>query len=289
MKRSLETIYRVYRFLATSQSINAYYQRYRKNKARCGRKAIQLPVDEVAYIKAKVAEGWTPDTIMGRADRPLSCSMRTLYRQFARGEFDVRTLPMKGKRHPNGFVERRGKAGQLGRSIHQRTMDFPNFDQEFGHWEADTVQGKDHKEAVMTLVERASKVEVILNVHSKTAGTITHHLQKWLAKFPRHFCKSITFDNGKEFADWRAITNQFDLQTYFAEVGALNQRGLNENNNGLLRRDGLHKGRDLRHLSDEEVAQLMSYRNNIPRKSLGYQTPYEVFMKHVTDEQLLFF
>ena len=73
------------------------------------------------------------------------------------------------------------------------------------------------------------------------------------------------------------------------EVGAPNQRGLNENNNGLLRRDGLHKGRDLRHLADEEVAQIMSYRNNIPRKSLGYQTPYEVFMKYVTDEQLLFF
>ena len=46
------------------------------------RKAIQLPTDEVTYIKAKVAQGWTPDTIMGRAERPLSCSMRTLYRLF---------------------------------------------------------------------------------------------------------------------------------------------------------------------------------------------------------------
>ena len=218
------------------------------------RKAIQLPTDEVTYIKAKVAQGWTPDTIMGRAERPLSCSMRTLYRLFERG-----------------------------------TVDFPNFNREFGHLEADTVQGKGHQGAVMTLVERTSKVEVILNVHSKTATSVIQHLQEWLAKFPPHFFKSITFDNGKEFADWRAIANQFDLQTYFAEVGAPNQRGLNENNNGLLRRDGLHKGRDLRHLADEEVAQIMSYRNNIPRKSLGYQTPYEVFMKYVTDEQLLFF
>ena len=211
--------------------------------------------------------------------------MRTLYRLFERGNFDVRTLPMKGKRRPNGYVERRGKAGQLGQSIHQRAIDFPNFNREFGHLEADTVQGKGHQGAVMTLVERTSKVEVILNVHSKTATSVIQHLQEWLAKFPPHFFKSITFDNGKEFADWRAIANQFDLQTYFAEVGA----PLNENNNGLLRRDGLHKGRDLRHLADEEVAQIMSYRNNIPRKSLGYQTPYEVFMKYVTDEQLLSF
>ena len=226
---------------------------------------------------------------MGRAERPLSCSMRTLYRLFERGNFDVWILPMKGKRRPNGYVERRGKAGQLGQSIHQRAIDFPNFNREFGHLEADTVQGKGHQGAVMTLVERTSKVEVILNVHSKTATSVIQHLQEWLAKFPPHFFKSITFDNGKEFADWRAIANQFDLQTYFAEVGAPNQRVLNENNNGLLRRDGLHKGRDLRHLADEEVAQIMSYRNNIPRKSLGYQTPYEVFMKYVTDEQLLFF
>ena len=185
LHRSLETVYRVYRFLAAGHTLQEYYQHYRENKAHCGRKAIQLPTDEVTYIKAKV--------------------------------------------------------------------------------------------------------EVILNVHSKTATSVTQHLQEWLAKFPPHFFKSITFDNGKEFADWRAIANQFDLQTYFAEVGAPNQRGLNENNNGLLRRDGLHKGRDLRHLADGEVAQIMSYRNNIPRKSLGYQTPYEVFMKYVTDEQLLFF
>ena len=289
LHRGLETVYRVYRFLAAGHTLQEYYQHYRENKAHCGRKAIQLPTDEVTYIKAKVAQGWTPDTIMGRAERPLSCSMRTLYRLFERGNFDVRTLPMKGKRRPNGYVERRGKAGQLGQSIHQRAIDFPNFNREFGHLEADTVQGKGHQGAVMTLVERTSKVEVILNVHSKTATSVIQHLQEWLAKFPPHFFKSITFDNGKEFADWRAIANQFDLQTYFAEVGAPNQRGLNENNNGLLRRDGLHKGRDLRHLADEEVAQIMSYRNNIPRKSLGYQTPYEVFMKYVTDEQLLFF
>ncbi|MQC03693.1 IS30 family transposase, partial [Limosilactobacillus reuteri] len=77
--------------------------------------------------------------------------------------------------------------------------------------------------------------------------------------------------------------------TYFAEVGAPNQRGLNENSNGLLRRDGLTKQLDFRNLPDELVTQLMSKRNNLPRKSLGYRTPYEVFMSYVTDEQLFSF
>lgn len=141
----------------------------------------------------------------------------------------------------------------------------------------------------MTLTERQSKVEIVLNVHEKTADAINQHLSQWLRKFPRRFFKSITFDNGKEFADWREIANQFDLHTYFAEVGAPNQRGLNENNNGLLRRDGLTKQLDFRNLPDELVTQLMSKRNNLPRKSLGYRTPYEVFMSYVTDEQLFSF
>ena len=59
---------------------------------------------------------------------------------------------------------------------------------------------------------------------------------------------------------------------------------LNENNNGLLRRDGLTKQLDFRNLPNEFVTQLMSKRNNLPRKSLGYRTPYEVFMSYVTDE-----
>ncbi len=258
---------------------------------RCGRKRTQLSLAELTYINDKIAQGWTPDTIIGRAERPISCNQRTLYRMFERGQFgfDVRSLPMRGKRHPNGYVERRGKAGQLGRSIHERAKDFPHYATEFGHLEADTVQGKKHQGAVMTLTKRQSKVEIVLNVHEKTADAINQHLSQWLRKFPRHFFKSITFDNGKEFAGWREIANQFDLHTYFAEVGAPNQQGLNENNNGLLRRDGLTKQLDFRNLPDELVTQLMSKRNNLPRKSLGYRTPYEVFMSYVTDEQLLSF
>ena len=138
----------------------------------------------------------------------------------------------------------------------------------------------------MTLVERQSKVMIVLNVHRKTDEAVNYHLDKWLSKMPRHFVKSITFDNGKGFAGWREIANKHDLHTYFAEVGAPNQRGLNENNNGILRRDGLSKRLDFRNLPDELITQLMHKRNTIPRKSLHYRTPLEVFLSHVTDEQL---
>ncbi|PMB81847.1 IS30 family transposase [Limosilactobacillus pontis] len=288
LKRSSETIYRIYRFLDSGRTIEQYLSQYQHNKRRCGRKQTKLLPAEVEYIHSLIRRGWTPDTIIGRAERTISCSMRTLYRMFARGQyqFNVRHLPMKGKRHPNGYVERRGKAGHLGRSIYQRYQDFPHYQNEFGHFEADTVQGKAHHGAVMTLVERQSKVMIVLNVHRKTDEAVNQHLDQWLSKLPRHFVKSITFDNGKEFAGWRDIANKHDLHTYFAEVGAPNQRGLNENNNGILRRDGLSKKLDFRHLPDELVTQLMYRRNNIPRKSLNYRTPLEVFLSYVTDEQL---
>ena len=61
LTRSPETIYRIYRFLTAGHTITEYCEQYRDNKQRCGRKRAQLPADEVAYIKAKVAEGWTPD------------------------------------------------------------------------------------------------------------------------------------------------------------------------------------------------------------------------------------
>lgn len=252
LQRSQETIYRVYRFLNNGKTIDQYLQTYQRHKRRCGRKQTQLPTIEVNYIHAQIKAGWTPDTIIGRDEHPISCSMRTLYRMFARNQygFSVKQLPMKGKRHPNGYVEHRGKAGQLGRSIYQRYRDFPHYQHEFGHFEADTVQGKAHRGAVMTLVERQSKVMIVLNIHHKTDEAVNCQLDQWLAKLPRHFVKSITF------------------------------------NNGLLRRDGLSKKLDFRDLPDELVTQLMHRRNNIPRKSLNYRTPLEVFLSHVTEEQL---
>ena len=79
----------------------------KKNKKKCGRKVIQLPAHEVDYIKEKVTLGWTPDVIIGRKERPVSCGMRTPYRLFSKGIFDIDTLPMKGKRKPNGHQEKR--------------------------------------------------------------------------------------------------------------------------------------------------------------------------------------
>ncbi|WP_345753474.1 IS30 family transposase [Lactiplantibacillus pentosus] len=290
LHRSAETVYRIYRFLDAGGTLIDYQQHYRRHKQHCGRKPIQLAPDELVYIQAKIQAGWQPDTIINRHERSFSCGVRTLYRIFKHDAFGLfaKDLPMHGQRHPNGYVERRGKAGQLGRDLKTRYQDYPNFKREFGHLEGDTVQGKNHQGAVTTLVERQTKVTIVLNSHTKSSQNVNRSLAAWLPKLPRHLFKSITFDNGKEFAGWRTIANQFDLNIYFAAVGAPNQRGLNENTNNLLRKDGLHHNLIMDQLSDEFVQAVASRRNHIPRKSLNYQTPLEAFVNQITDEQLKF-
>ncbi|MDN5945730.1 MAG: IS30 family transposase [Lactiplantibacillus plantarum] len=290
LHRSAETVYRIYRFLDAGGTLIDYQQHYRRHKQHCGRKPIQLAPDELVYIQAKIQAGWQPDTIINRHERSFSCGVRTLYRIFKHDVFGLfaKDLPMHGQRHPNGYVERRGKAGQLGRDLKTRYQDYPNFKREFGHLEGDTVQGKNHQGAVTTLVERQTKVAIVLNSHTKSSQNVNRSLAAWLTKLPRHLFKSITFDNGKEFAGWRTIANQFDLNIYFAAVGAPNQRGLNENTNNLLRKDGLHHDLIMDQLSDEFVQAVASRRNHIPRKSLNYQTPLEAFVNQITDEQLKF-
>ena len=97
LRRSRQPIYNVINFLKQGNSAIDYYKRYKVNKKRCGRHKIILPKKQQKYIKEKVAQGWTPDVNIGRFEQPISCSMRTLYRRFKDGTFDITTLPMKGK------------------------------------------------------------------------------------------------------------------------------------------------------------------------------------------------
>lgn len=168
---------------------------------------------------------------------------------------DVQRLSMKGKNHPNGYIETsgQGKAEQLGRSIYERCDDYPNYRQEFGYFKSDIIQGNKHHSAVITLIERISKVEIILNIHHRTAERVKGYLNDWLGKVPRHLFKSITPDNGKEFASWREITNKYDIHNHSAEVSVPNQRGLNENNNGIIGRDVLYKHSNFRNLSEQLI------------------------------------
>lgn len=143
LKRGHETIYRIIRQLSKGFTALDIYLQYKENKMNCGRKNIELPASEMDYINEKVRDGWTPDVIIGRNEKPISCGMRTLYRMFKSGVFNQDNLPMKGKRKPNGHQEKRGKQS-FKRSIRDRDCDHPDYQEEFGHLEGDTIVGRHH-------------------------------------------------------------------------------------------------------------------------------------------------
>ena len=192
---------------------------------------------------------------------------------------------MKGKRKPNGHQERRGKQA-FKRNIVERETDYPAFNEEFDHLEGDTIVGVHHKSAVITLVERLSKIIITLKPNGRKASDIEQRMNQCLESIPRYFFKSITFDCGKEFSNWKALSNQHDIDIYFADPGTPSQRALNENSNGLLRRDGLPKGMDFNQVDQRFVSSIARKRNTIPRKSLHYQTPLEVFLSYLVEAVL---
>lgn len=285
LQRSRQTIYNVYRFLKNGGNAMSYYKQYKKNKSNCGRRPIVLPDEQQEYIQKKVVQGWAPDVLIGRAEFPIACSVRTLYRMFKDQTFDSKHLPMKGKRKPNVHKETRGKQA-FHRSIHDRTHDYTHFNHEFGHLEGDTIVGGKHKSAVITLVERLSKVIITLKPTGRQAKDIENRLNQWFDSVPKHLFKSITFDCGKEFSNWKNISNVNDISIYFADPGTPSQRGLNENSNGLLRKDGLYKAMDFNDVSETFIQSVASKRNHIPRKSLNYRTPLELFLSYVDKEDL---
>ncbi|EJY20936.1 integrase core domain protein, partial [Enterococcus faecium C1904] len=167
------------------------------------------------------------------------------------------------------------------RNISERKKDYVVFEEEVGHLEGDTIVGIHHKSAVITLVERLSKAIIALKPEGRKAVDIENSINEWLQSVPKNLFKSITFDCGKEFSNWKSISNTNDIDIYFADPGTPSQRGLNEHSNGLLRKDGLPKEMEFNQVNQGFISSVASKRNHIPRKSLNYQTPLEVFLSYV--------
>lgn len=187
----------------------------------------------------------------------------------------MKKLPIQGQRKPNGHIETWG-LGSFCLTIHKRAEVFPDLANEFGHLEGDTIVGKDRKSCVITLAEKLYKSIITLKPSATDATAVAERLDAWLFCLPKHTIMSITFDRGKEFAQWREICNKHDIYIFFADAGSPSQRPLNEYSNGLLRQDGLPKQTDFNKLSEDEIQAVADFRNHIPRKPLGYKSPTEM-------------
>ena len=144
-----------------------------------------------------------------------------------------------------------------------------------GHWEGDTVIGHGHKQAIVSLVERKSGYAVIRKVSNKTSDLVSAAIIESLTPIANKV-KTITFDNGKEFAEHAKIDKALKSISYFADPYASWQRGSNENYNGLFRQY-VTKDRPLSTVTDQELKMIEYELNNRPRKRLGFKTPHQVF------------
>jgi transposase, IS30 family len=231
-----------------------------------------------ATVRAGLARNWSPEQIAGRmrqqdADRRVSPP--TIYAWIKQDE---------NREHWESLLRRRGKprnrrknaatTGYAAR-IDQR----PEVIEErlrLGDFEGDTVLGPPGTGGLTTLVDRQSRLTIVVKIQSKNADHVHEKIQQRLQEFDAVRRRTITFDNGTEFARCYRLEKHLGMQLYFADPGCPYQRGTNENTNGLIRQY-FPKGTEFRNVSHHEVRQVENLLNDRPRACLGFRTPSEVF------------
>lgn len=147
-----------------------------------------------------------------------------------------------------------------------------------GDWEGDTIIGKGHQGAAVTLVERVSKFALVQQVEGKSAKEVEEAVVSLLKNCPIPTL-TITFDNGTEFTNHQQIAEQLQAKVYFAHPYRSCERGLNENTNGLIRQY-IPKGQNFKELSQHHFNTVQDTLNNRPRKHLGFLSPIEFLHKY---------
>jgi IS30 family transposase len=197
------------------------------------------------------------------------------YADKARGGDLVRFLrcqKLRRKRYASGRECRGVLKNRIG--IEQRSA-VVDTRTRIGDWEGDTMIGQGRKGVLVTLVERKSRYTLAAPLPSKHSAGVTRAVVDLLRPH-RKACKTLTFDNGKEFAEHAFMGGCLNAQVYFAQPYCSWQRGTNENTNGLLRQF-FPKKCSLLKVTKSHVDDAVHALNHRPRKCLGYRTPHEVF------------
>ena len=248
-------------------------------------KAVKMTPETIGYIERKLAEEHSPEQIAERMKlepgwHGPSVSHERIYQHIwqdkAIGGTLYKHLRIGGTKQRRKRRNSRDMRGTIKNRV--GIEDRPPIVERkirIGDWEGDTVVGKNHQGALVTLVDRKSKLTLIGKVDRYTAEAVEQAIVSLMELLPRRNY-TLTVDNGKEFSNHESIAQTLEINVFFADPYSAWQRGLNENTNGLIRQY-VPKGGDIRTLTDEQIEHIMDRLNNRPRKSLGYLTPNEVF------------
>jgi IS30 family transposase len=240
------------------------------------------------YIREKLKAGWSPEQISGRMKMECmgSISHETIYQFIYRNKANkgrlYKYLRHKNKKYHKRANEYKQRGMILDRMMIEKRPKIVEKKKHIGDLEIDTVIGKDHIGALVTVVDRKSKFTLIKKIPSKHADIVTNALIEMLTPI-KSVIKTITSDNGKEFAYHKDISEALDTDFYFANPYHSWERGLNEHTNGLIRQY-IPKKSDFTQISKEDIITIQEKLNHRPRKVLNYKTPYEVFFEDFARE-----
>ena len=146
-----------------------------------------------------------------------------------------------------------------------------------GHWEGDLIVGAYNRSAIGTLVERTSRYTVLVHLDGPSrADSLRDQLVIIFKDLPEPMRRSLTWDQGSEMCHHHTVAEATGMPVFFCHAGMPWQRPSNENTNGLLR-DYFPKGTNLRVYTAADLARVSNELNRRPRKTLGWQTPHDLF------------
>lgn len=226
------------------------------------------------FAQSRLLEQWSPEQISRHAEISHETVYQRVYADKRAGGLlwkQLRCQKQRKKRY--GKTDRRGVIANR-QSIDQRPA-IVETRSRIGDWEADTIIGRQHRQAIVSLVERKTGLTLIHKLERKTADAVSQAITRLLKPYCQ-MVHTITSDNGREFAGHETIAKQLKADFYFAHPYASWERGTNENTNGLIRQY-FPKNRDFTTITQQEIDTAMHRLNNRPRKRLGFQTPAQVF------------
>jgi len=254
---------------------NTFAQKRREAKAKP-----RISSHAWSRVERLLREDWSPEQVSDwlRLEESINVSHEWIYGYILRdkqqgGDLHRHLRCQKPRKKRYGRPDRRGQI--KGRVSIDERPDIVDQRSRIGDWEVDTVVGKRGGAALVTLVERKSRLSVIAKVASQSAQNVEDAIVTQLKPFASEV-HTLTYDNGKEFAYHQRIGEKLDANGYFAHPYHSWERGLNENTNGLIRQY-FPKGQDLCVVTGAEVWAVMEKLNNRPRKCLGFRTPNQVF------------
>jgi len=236
------------------------------------RKAVKLTTKIADIIAGYIRQDWSPEQVVGWLEKEgiIKLHHETIYQYILSDKHSGGDLYTHLRHQNKTYRKRYGSAHPRNRSgIPNRTdidnrPEVVNTRERVGDWEADTIIGKNHKGAIVTLDDRKSKLRLAAPLASKKARYVKDAIVSLLSPV-KEFVETMTFDNGKEFTLHEEIATDLDCSTYFAKPYHSWERGQNENANGLLRQY-FPKAIELVDITMKQVLDAVDKLNNRPRK-----------------------